>query len=302
MSQSGRYFVRKALLSIQHSLGLSFLTAATIAASLLVLAFYAMLLQNLEGIALVWGRSAALTAYVKQDVPTSAWNSLAEEIAQHAGVEKAILVTPGEALERFKSRGEQARALVEGVERDLLPAAFEVSLSSDFNDLKHVAALGELLAGHPFIEEVDYGQEEFQRLEALVDLLRVGGGIGVVLIALATAFIVANTIRLIVHSRRHEISILRLVGATDGFVRLPFLVEGAFWGAAGAFMALVLLWLSDWIIAPRISVAVADVLGGLQVRLFSATVGWGICFLGIFLGIAGSALAVRRFLEADTEP
>ena len=295
------YFVRKALGSIRHGIGLSLLTSGTIAASLLILALYAMLLQNLEGIALIWGRSATMTAYIKDSVPSSQWQRIGADVRGHRGVLKAELITPEKALQQFRARGPEAAALVEGVDNSILPAAIEIHFDEEHTDLQHVEALAKKLSEQKTISDVDYGQEEFARLLALLNLLRLGGLIGIVLIGLATAFIVANTIKLTVYARRDEIGILRLVGATDWFVRTPFLVEGALWGLAGGILGAILLWLADLFLSPRISLAIADILGGLEVQLFAFSVGMGMILFGLVLGVLGSGLAVRRFLEGEVE-
>ena len=119
------------------------------------------------------------------------------------------------------------------------------------------------------------------------------------LIALATAFIVSNTIRLTVYARRDEIGILGLVGATAWFIRVPFVIEGAIWGGTGGAAASGILGVLDRSAAPSISRAVANVLGGLEVRLASADVLLAVIVGGIILGAVASGLAVRRFLELE---
>src|SRR5687768_10380946 len=104
------YFIRKALGSIAASPGLSVLTAGTIAISLSVLGAFAMALQNLESLALVWGRSATLTAYLQDDLTPERWQGVRDQIARFDSVAQATLVTPHQALERFRARGPQAAA------------------------------------------------------------------------------------------------------------------------------------------------------------------------------------------------
>ena len=151
----------------------------------------------------------------------------------------------------------------------------------------------------PNIEEVDYGQDEFQQLENLVSGLRYGGvGIGL-LIFLATSLIVANTIRLNVYAHRDEISILRLVGATNWFIRLPFVLEGAFWGITGGLLASALLWTTQQLVAPQLSELFADALSGMQLVFYSGPAALTLIATGLVLGTFGSAMAVRRFLDND---
>jgi cell division transport system permease protein len=293
------YFASKTATAIRAAPGLSLVTAGTIAAVLSLLGAYIMAVQNLERLTLVWGRSAAITAYVADTQKPEQWLALTSVVAQQTAVAKAELVTPVQALERFRSRGPEAAALVSGVLADILPATIEVELKGGFTDLTQVEAVAMAIGKVPGIAEVDYGREEFDRLTALLSVLRAGGLGAGILIALATAFIVANTIRLTVYARKDEIMILRLVGATAWFIRVPYLLEGALWGLTGGLGGALLLWLCDSLLAERLSLAVADVLGGLQVNLFALDVAVMIIAGGTALGVLGSALAVRRFLDME---
>ncbi|MEE8408459.1 MAG: permease-like cell division protein FtsX [Myxococcota bacterium] len=294
------YFVSKALASVRGSPGISFVTAATIGAALVVVGLYVMALQNLEGLALVWGRTATLIAYVDDAVPVTEHGALRRRVEAIESVGKATVITPALALERFSARGPEAAALVAGVNQDVLPTTIEVGLRCGFADLEAMKKLALHIVSIGGIAEVDYGQLEFERLQALLDLLRYGGIAAGLLIGLATAFIVSNTIRLTVYARRDEIAILQLVGATRWFVRTPFLFEGVLWGVAGGFMSAAMLWVGDAVLAPRISVAIADVVGGLDIHLFTIPVAAMLVGGGAVLGILGSALAVGRFLDVES--
>ncbi|MEO0812366.1 MAG: FtsX-like permease family protein, partial [Myxococcota bacterium] len=98
-----------------------------------------------------------------------------------------------------------------------------------------------------------------------------------------------------------EIQILSLVGATRTFIRAPFLLEGAFWGLGGGLLAVVVLFVADRVLAPQLSAAVASVLGGLQISLFSPAIGAAVLGAGLVLGVLGSSLAVSRFLVDEEQ-
>jgi cell division transport system permease protein len=293
------YFARKALGSVRGAPAISLLTSGTIGATLLMAGLYVLALQNLEGLALIWGRTATLTAYVDDTVPAAERESLRSNLEALPAVETALLVSPHQALERFKARGPAAAALVEGVTEEVLPASVELQLTGGFADLVAVEQLAHQIAEMAGVSGIDYGQREFERLQALIELLRIGGLVAGLLLAVATAFIVSNTIRLTVYARRDEIAILRLVGATAWFVRTPYLFEGILWGAAGGLLAVALLFVAEMTLAPQISVAIADVIGGLNVHLFSTEVAAGILAAGVVLGSVGSAVAVGRFLDVE---
>ncbi len=293
------YFFRQALGSVRESPLVSLLTSATIGAALIVSGMYTMGLENLERLALVWGRAASLSVYVADETPREQWEALRAKVAAMPGVNEARLLTPQEALERFRARGPEAQALVEGVSEEVLPASIDVSLAPGFTDLGSVEKLARRLSAIPGVGEVDYGRDELDRLRELVSALRYAGLFGGVVLLLATSLIVSNTIRLTVFARKDEILIQRLVGATSWFVRWPFVIEGSLWGLFGGASAALALWVANETLAPGLSRLSADVLGGLQIQLFAPDVAAALLVVGLALGAVGSALAVHRFLSVE---
>lgn len=293
------YFTEKAIGAMRQAPGVSFVTTTTIAAALVVLGLFVTAFTSLEGFARTWGRAARVSVYIADDVPEARWQDVRTRVSLLPGVADAQLVTPAQALERFRARGPEAQALVAGVSSDVLPAVVELTVTEDAGHLDSMARLAESARTIAGVSEVDYGREEFRRLQALVDALRYGGLLAGILVALATAFIVSNTIRLTVYARRTEIGVLRLVGATSWFIRAPFLIEGALWGAGGGALAGALLWLSDRMLATSLARTMGDLVEGLELTSWSPTLALGMLGAGTALGVLGSALAVRRFLEVE---
>ena len=297
MITRSRYFLKQAKNSLRESLGVSLLTTATISVALLLLGLYVALLQNLEHLTLSWGRVANVVVYLQDELSSETLLEIQQKVESDELVDSAVLVKAAEALERFRARGPQAAALVEGVSANVLPDTLELSLQGGFAELTALDALTERLQQHVEIDSVDYGKEEFAQLERLIDFLGwVGTTLGI-LLAFATAFIVSNTIRLNVYARRDEISILGLVGATPWFIRIPFLLEGAAWGITGGTIATGLLYFAHTYVADDLSLLVAESIGAISVTLFTPSTGLALLISGLCLGIGGSALAVRRFLE-----
>ncbi len=287
----------KALASVRESLGVSFLTSATIAVALFVVGLFILSFQNIENLALVWGRAAAISLYIDESIPKSEWEELRKTLEEHPSILRAEVIRPEDALERFRARGEDARALVEGVGPEILPPTIDVHLEPSFADLDKIKALANKLEASPQFIEVDYGQQEFDQVQRLLDLMRLIGLAAGFFIALATIFIVSNTIRLTVYARRDEIGILRLVGATRFFVRAPFLLEGVIWGFWGGSAASLGLWGADLFVAPLLSELASEVVSGMSIILFTPSVGAGLILGGVLLGIFGSSAAVSQFLD-----
>ena len=177
-----RYFIGQTLSALKRSAWSSLLTSSTICLSLLIPAFYVTTLQNLESLTLVWGRSANIVVVLADDLSQEDRSTLNQALGALPGVSKTDPVSPEEALERFKARGPKAAELVEGVSPDILPSTVEITLATGFAKLEDVQKLATQIQTMPNIEEVDYGQDEFQQLENLVSGLRYGGvGIGLLI-------------------------------------------------------------------------------------------------------------------------
>jgi cell division transport system permease protein len=188
--------------------------------------------------------------------------------------------------------GELGGAL-DGLSRNPLPATVEVSPRGG-SDLRGLAGRVSQVAG---VAEVDYGREWVDRLEALGNALRGFGTASLALVAFAALLVVANTIRLAVYARRDEIEIMKLVGATDRYVRAPFLLEGALQGLCGAALAVSGLLAVQRLVLPRAAAAFAFA-SGTQAPHLSPQHCALLAAAGALVGLCGSYLAVARFLRA----
>ncbi|KAK1548323.1 hypothetical protein Q3G72_028393 [Acer saccharum] len=278
---------------------MALLSAASVSMVLVMMGAYGMAIVNLERLTLVWGRAANLSCVLDAALPAARWPAVAEAIAQFEGVDKVVLVTPEQALARFAARSAEAQALVDGVDPNILPATLELSLAGGHVEIERLQALASRIGAVAGVASVEFGAELVERLRRLIGLLRWGGlGIGV-LLGGATVFLLSNTIRLTVYARREEILILRLVGATPFFVRMPFLLEGALWGLGGGVLGIMGLYGVHTLLAQRLSAALSVLTGGVELALFRGSMALSMLAAGVALGVLGSALALRRFLDSE---
>jgi cell division transport system permease protein len=200
-----------------------------------------------------------------------------------------------EAYQRLQQNLGQGHTLLEGVEPNFLPASLELTLND--SNPEQTRPLLALLSTADVVEEVDYLGEWSARLTSLVSLLRSAGIALMLVICLAGMFIVSNTIRLAVYSRREEIEILQLIGATDRYVRAPFLIEGCVQGILGALLAAGLLFLLYAVTAPRLEQLMKAALSYIPLGFLSPSqiiIGIG---SGALLGLVGSRCALGRYLD-----
>jgi cell division transport system permease protein len=292
------FSVGRALQGIRRNALMSLAAIATMALMLLLLAGFWLLQAGL----------AAGVAYVEEkveivadlrDVPGSEAvlvvqaQAVAVEIAAMPEVSDVRYVSKDEALARFQARlRERGQVDLTGyLDRNPLPASLEVSLV----DPREYQAVVDLLSSHDeVVEEVVEVQQLVDRLTSVTDVLRTGGVVVLVVVGFVVLFIIVNTIRLAVVARREEIEIMRLVGASDAFIRWPFIFEGAFVGLLGAGVTILILALAAGPVGEMMfgffRVLPLE-LGTLARDIVLLVVGTG---LGV--GVMGSWLSVRSYL------
>ena len=295
------YFFRQTWLSLRNFKSMTLLTSSTIAVCLLIAGLYAVALDNIQNLAHLWGHAARVSVYISDTLPVLEQEKLRTTLAHQDHVVSATLITPQQAIARFRQEHASAAMLVEGVNTDIFPASVELELADSAADLQTIQQLALTLSNLPGVREVDYGREDFEHLTNMLDVLRIGGWIAGIVLILAAAFIVSNTVRLTVYARREEIRILQLVGATRWFVRAPFLLEGMVWGLSGGILSATTLWLLNQFLAPKLSAGVTLWLDGMSIRLFRPELALSMVVCGTVLGVLCSGLAVRRFLDINAE-
>ena len=285
--------VRRALSAMARGPYVALVGTATVFVAVFATGLFAAALGGAERLLSTWAGEVRISVYLAPGSDLAAARAAAATVAAGRKVEA---VPAAVALRRLSdSLGDEAH-LLGGVEPGALPDAVEVEAPGiDLTAAKALAA--RLRASVPGAADVDYGNAWLETLETVVRRARLAGVALFVLLALATAVLVSNTLRLAVFARRDEIEIMKLVGATDGFVSAPFLIEGTLQGLMGAGLAVLALLALHGILLPRLAVAVpvagrltlADTLPGpLVVALLAGGAG---------IGLGASALSVARALR-----
>ena len=269
----------------------SLLAVLTIAVVLVLVGSASLLVENMTGILDDFGAELQLTAYLEDSYPETELSGMAEVVAAAPGVERVEVVTKAEALERFERIAGGAELLA-GLEENPLPASLEIHLLPEARTAESMAILRESLDGLPGVDELAHGQEWIEGYARAVSLIRGGAvGIGLVL-GLAALLIVANTIRLAFYSRRDELDILALVGASRTFVRVPFLLEGTLQGLFGGLVALAIIYGAYELLLPQIRFGLELVVGRAELRFFTSVGSIRLVAAGAGLGLLGSMTAL----------
>ena len=286
------YFARTAWRGLAASPVTSTVAVGTIGVSLVLVGAFALTLRNMEELLDRFGDDLRVAAYLEEGLSDAERQRLAEIARTVEGVESVSLVSKQEALERFRDGVGRGSALLEGLTENPLPASLEITLVTERRSAAGMAIVVEALTGLPGIDDLASGQdwvEGYLRFLALIRGLAVGLG---VILVLATLLIVANTIRLAVYSRRDELEILSLVGASRSFVSTPFLLEGVLQGGIGGALALVLLFGLFRLVLPGFEFGLELVLGGATPRFFTGAEAVWLVVGGASLGLIGSGTAL----------
>lgn len=234
---------------------ISALAVATIALSILIVGAAVLIAQNTDLALQEWKKSARVMAYLDSEPPVNA-AELARRIAAIEGVASARFIARDEALSELKARMAYQASLLENLLENPLPDAFEIRLEPDERGWERLESVAALLRTLPGIEDVEYGQQWAGAARDVARLLRTGGLVMSGLFFIAALSIVANTIRLVVTSRREEVEVMRWVGASELFVRAPFYIGGLVQGLVGAGLGLGALYAAFDTLAARPELAV----------------------------------------------
>lgn len=292
-----RFFFRQALAALLRSFGVTALAVGTIGVALAVLATFVIIVANLDRVADQLGRDVEISAYLKRGLTLAEGEALAAQAKAWAEVEVARYLPSELAMEEFKASLGEDGVLLEGLPPDVLPASLEITLHPHPWTGTEVQAIGARLKGLSGVEDVRYGQEELDRVNALLSFARVGTLVLGFALCLATILIVSNTIRLTVYARRDEIDIMSLVGATNAFVRAPFVLEGAIQGLLGGGLAVASLVVLENGLRVGLERGLSYAYGPIELSVVPLELYIYLLILGLVLGLVGSLLAVGKFLR-----
>jgi len=280
-------------MNIRKNLSVHILSLGTIVASLLILGAFLLLFGNLNNWLQRWGTALSMSIYLKDGISEYRRDKVYSFIRGLPEAEIKRFISKEEALKDLRAALGEDAGFLNRLVRNPLPASYEIVFESKgTHGVEPEKIKGELekLDG---VEEVQYSNEWLNRLEGFLNVVRLIGFIIGGLLCLCVVFIVTNTIKLTIYSRKDEIEILKLVGATDWFVKTPFLIEGTIQGISGGVLAVLMLF-SGYLILPTKGVSLLG-LTPLDFVFLPAGYLVLILILGAVLGVIGSFIAIGRF-------
>jgi cell division transport system permease protein len=236
-----------ALLEFRNQPVATTLTVAVIGIALALPASLNLLVQNGRNLAGTWESARDFSVYLQPGEQLSIASSLAAELRDQESIDTVIIITADEAMDDFRDASGLGEVL-DTLDANPLPHTLVVR-PTDTATVQELAMLGEELAARPAIDMVKIDTEWVAKLNAILDFLNRIVLMGSLMLVIAVIIIVGNTIRLDIQSRRDEIEVLKLLGASDGFVRRPFLYIGLWYGLIGGGVAFLLLQAGGWLLA-----------------------------------------------------
>lgn len=291
------YFFRRTLLSMRQTPLLCSATISTVAVALMLLAFFGLIVMNIQNLAREWSRDIQVVVYIDQVPSQEKLKEWIDQIEHYPNVEKVHYVSQQQAFERFRKRLGQNADLLDGLMPEILPAALEVSLSEQARSRAGTEQLVKLLKSNNDFHKFRYGQEWLQRYDAFIFLLRLTGTMAGGFLIFATLFIISNTIKLTIYARREELEIMGLIGATPMFIKAPFMAEGALQGAIGALLALGGCHLLYYFFLKKGLTALLTTTAAANIHFLPLSYQLGMVLLGLLLGFVASLLPLRKFVR-----
>lgn len=279
--------LRETALAFRRAPLLSALSVTTIAFSLFVFGLFGLVTVNIQRAIGDVAERIEVIAYLERGTPIATITLAAQDIEAFPEVESVTHITEAEALARARADLSEFKDNYQGEDYPL-PASLDVRLKPEFRDARNAAAVAERLRGYRFVDDVRFGDDWIQQLDRL---RAIAGAIGLVVgaaFALVAVVIIGTTIRMAVLQRSREISIMRLVGATDAFIRRPFLLDGLLKGLAGGALALALCWGALILVDTQLD---------FSATFFTPPQAAAGVAIGALIGLFGSMVSVGRHLR-----
>jgi len=281
--------------NLQKTWPSQFMTLLTVSLSVLIFSFFFLIYINIIKAGESFGDDLRLTIYLVEEPVVEMQAELVRKITNFSPVEEIRFTSREDAFNKLSSQLGDNVDVLDDLDPSFLPPSIEVYPKKDLTSLTQVKRFSEYLSTLPGAIKVQYGQDWVERFNYFTKLLRIIVVLSGILLIMTTTFMVAYTIRLAVLARQAELEILRLLGATDSYVRTPFLIEGLLQGIFGSSLGLVaLFFLFQWI---QMRFTGPGFLQIIEFTFFSPLIIGIIIVASIFLCTGGSYSSMRKFMR-----
>jgi cell division transport system permease protein len=286
------YFARETIISLRRNLLMTAAGILTVTVSLLLLGGILLFQQWVDHGTEKWKNGVEFEVYMKTDATEQQIDTLREQLDNDRLVKSASFISKEDAYAEFQRIFKDKPDLVSSVEPSALPASFRVAPT----DVKRTTVLRDKYGTRPGVDEAITADKAIKQLIDITNFLRyMFVAISLILIA-SSLFLIVNTIRLATFARRREIEVMKLVGASNWFVRVPFMAEGLVQGAVGAGLAVSGVFALQYLLS-QLDTTEGFFRGFFVTTGNAATIGIALLFGGAFIGALGAGIGIRRFLR-----
>ena len=290
---TSEYFIKEVYTSFKRNIWMTLASIFTVVLSLFILGFFSIVILNLNKMADTLESQVQISVYLKDDLSQEEIDETKETLSKIEGLQDIKFTTREEAMENFKKRlGDQQFLLDALDDTNPLPDSFSLTVTSP----QQVKTIADTVVALDSVESASYSQDIINHLFNLTHLIRLIGVALIILLTGAAIFIISNTIRLTVFARRKEIAIMKYVGATDWFIRWPFLLEGICLGFIGGGLATIFLYIVYNQVTQEIYEAMAF-FPLIPQHPFIDYISLAILVAGIIIGALGSTISLKKFLK-----
>jgi cell division transport system permease protein len=294
--RTGKFFIREGFRSIKRNRTMSAAAITSVIAALLVIGIFFVIVLNIDFAATKLESQIEMMVYLNNGLSENIISAMNTELKSINGVKSAEFISKDIALKNLEKNWGENSYLLEGLDGDNpLPDAFLITLS----DPTQASRVAMSVSSISNIEKVVYGKEELAKLLNTTYVLRISSVVIIFILLFISIFIIANTIKLTLYARRREIGIMKFVGATDWFVRMPFIIEGIILGIIGAVSASAVLGAAYYYCSGLVK---NQMIGFMSISLmpFNQIITSMVVLLinvGVIIGAAGSLISVRKFIR-----
>jgi cell division transport system permease protein len=286
------YFFRETATALRRNALVTFAAISTVFISLFLVGGALLVGEQVRLMTGEWAQKVEVSVFLREDVSEEERDALEQKIQDIPEVQTYYYETQQEAYDRFVEQFRDSRSLVENVDATAMPESFRIKLT----DASKFPVIRARLAGDPAIDEVKDEQAVLKKLLAVTSVLRTGVLAVAVIMLLSAAGLIGNTVRMAVFARRKEIAIMKLVGATNWFIRVPFLIEGMVQGLLGGVFAVLAIFAMKFLFIDPLRGRIGFIPSWVDTQeiLFTVPILLGV---GMVIAAVASLLAMRRFLE-----
>lgn len=293
MFSSLSYFWGETFRSLFRNRFMAIASVLTVTLSMFILGVFLSAVLNINHMASYLENQVEMTVYLKDGLTTDQVMGIGKYLKAQPGMKEIKFTNKDQAMKDFRERMGAQQGLLDAINGNPLPASYQMS----FQTPEQLKTAAEVVAKYQGVETVQYGKDIIEQLYKVAQVIRLSGIVLIIFLAGAELFIISNTIRLTVFARRREIQIMKYVGASNGFIRWPFLFEGMVIGFLGSGFASLILWEGYKTVVSEMAAAGLVFIPMIPLWPFMGYTTLIILAAGIVIGVMGSAISLRKYMK-----